>query len=503
MVYPSKYFRFPVQKCVLLGIFWLVSGCAGQNLSLNHRPEIIKNHCDDFYSALDHLVTVDQVEDSGEVKLSGYPFLRTNRFLASFAGQTLSQEAFSQWLTLLRELDEQARILEYGNLSSNSIALIKQWLPPQLSFQQTIKECGQLLINAMGNDHLSTPDTILLESVPDHYQTWKRALGLYPLVSRVAESRIDVLHQKLNQPFQVLIDKLSVTGQLYRYRANPSFSLTQQTVGRMLRSAYRNPLQLPLLEAEQLTQISAHFAPVWEIDTRNNSDKVGTLKFDKEGMPSVDTSQPAVYVQHAYTRYHGENLLQLIYQIWLPAREKTGWLDLYGGDLDSVIWRVTLNRQGVPIAYDSIHACGCYYLLFPGSGYQVLPRDDETEAVLSPRQIDIDPYAHKLVIRLASRTHYLQGLSTDRKADQAIVYDLIPYSQLRSLELPSGGRRNLFGQDGIIEHSARQERFLLWPFGVASPGAMRQWGSHAIAFIGRRHFDDPFLLEKLIAPAAQ
>ena len=32
--------------------------------------------------------------------------------------------------------------------------------------------------------------------------------------------------------------------------------------------------------------------------------------------------------------------------------------------------------------------------------------------------------------------------------------------------------------------------------GVLGPGAMRQWGRHATAFVGRRHFDDPWLLER-------
>jgi hypothetical protein len=32
--------------------------------------------------------------------------------------------------------------------------------------------------------------------------------------------------------------------------------------------------------------------------------------------------------------------------------------------------------------------------------------------------------------------------------------------------------------------------------GIASPGAMRQWGRHATAFIGRRHFDDPRLFDQ-------
>jgi hypothetical protein len=42
----------------------------------------------------------------------------------------------------------------------------------------------------------------------------------------------------------------------------------------------------------------------------------------------------------------------------------------------------------------------------------------------------------------------------------------------------------------------RGERFLFWPMGIASPGAMRQAGTQATAFIGRRHFDDADLVEK-------
>jgi hypothetical protein len=33
--------------------------------------------------------------------------------------------------------------------------------------------------------------------------------------------------------------------------------------------------------------------------------------------------------------------------------------------------------------------------------------------------------------------------------------------------------------------------------GVLSPGAMRQYGRHAVAFIGRRHFDDPHYLQEM------
>lgn len=55
----------------------------------------------------------------------------------------------------------------------------------------------------------------------------------------------------------------------------------------------------------------------------------------------------------------------------------------------------------------------------------------------------------------------------------------------------------MFNENSIAFGSERLERFILWPTGVVSPGAMRQWGRHAVAFVGKRHFDDPFALEKM------
>jgi hypothetical protein len=48
----------------------------------------------------------------------------------------------------------------------------------------------------------------------------------------------------------------------------------------------------------------------------------------------------------------------------------------------------------------------------------------------------------------------------------------------------------------LIAGTERGERFLFWPMGIASPGAMRQSGTQATAFVGRRHFDDADILEK-------
>ena len=82
-------------------------------------------------------------------------------------------------------------------------------------------------------------------------------------------------------------------------------------------------------------------------------------------------------------------------------------------------------------------------------------------------------------------------------ASQVALYEQADYAELLSLPDGAGGRRSLFGEDGIVRGTERLERFFLWPAGVKSPGAMRQWGRHATSFVGRSHFDDPRMLERL------
>jgi hypothetical protein len=77
------------------------------------------------------------------------------------------------------------------------------------------------------------------------------------------------------------------------------------------------------------------------------------------------------------------------------------------------------------------------------------------------------------------------------------VYSLVDYGQIRSLPYHQDDRRSMFAQNSIAPGSQRLERFILWPTGVLSPGAMRQWGRHAVAFAGKRHFDDPFFMDNM------
>ena len=101
------------------------------------------------------------------------------------------------------------------------------------------------------------------------------------------------------------------------------------------------------------------------------------------------------------------------------------------------------------------------------------------------------------VIKLAPGTHYLRGIGKSAQDGMEQSYTLMDYSELRALHSNDDHPMSLFNQKVLIPSSRRGESLLLWPMGVPLPGGMRQWGHHAIVFVGRQHFDEPDLIERL------
>ncbi|MDQ3445430.1 MAG: hypothetical protein M3496_04530, partial [Pseudomonadota bacterium] len=171
---------------------------------------------------------------------------------------------------------------------------------------------------------------------------------------------------------------------------------------------------------------------------------------------------------------------------------------LLAGKLDGVVWRVTLDLAGEALVYDSMHACGCYHLFFPTE--KVVARDlPETldETLFVPQAAPSARPGEKVVLRIESGTHYLQRLSmtSETRTADAVTYQLLDERALTTLPRRGGGSRSAYDPGGLIPGSERGERWFFWPMGIESAGQMRQWGRHATAFIGRRHFDDPFLFD--------
>lgn len=245
-----------------------------------------------------------------------------------------------------------------------------------------------------------------------------------------------------------------------------------------------------------MDRILALHAPVLEVDEALPEDRIGSLRMDPDRGAVVDTSTAVVYGRVTFTRVNERILPQAVYSVWFPGRPKSSLFDLVGGNFDAIVWRATLDEDGVPLVYDTMHACGCYHWFFPTRRAVLRARPGGLdEWALVPQSAPELAPGQRPLLRIASRSHYLERVLPDA-AQGDRRYALAREADLRSLPAPGGVRRSLFGPDGIVPGSQRGERFVFWPMGIAEPGAMRQWGRHATAFIGRRHFDDADLLTR-------
>jgi hypothetical protein len=456
----------------------LLSGC------VTLPPEIPEAAgCRANFLGLDQRVEAADARNAGAWAIPGFPYLRSDRFLASFRNEVSEGPAFDAWVERLRRLDLEARASELRNLG---------WEDPAEELRH-LDECGR----AWAARDLADPArrARLREDafVPDDYSWFKRTLGLYPVAVLFLNRGIADFNEDVREDYATPYAQLDAGGPLVLWQpaAAPAAPVGAASVG----AAHgRDSLGIPLLSAEQWQSLADAHAPHWLVETAGRHDLPGAPVL-RGGAVAVDTARPVTYFHGAYTRFGGEVLVQLVYTTWFPERPKTDSLDPYGGPLDGVVWRVTLDATGAPLLYDTIHACGCYHYYYPA---QPLRRRKQggywDEPVLFPQEVPAAPFA----IRLQAGTHYVRRLVplADVAAERVALYARADYAEL--LSLPDGARRrSLFREDGLVPGTERLERFFLWPAGIKSAGAMRQSGRHATSFVGRSHFDAPGMMDRL------
>jgi hypothetical protein len=407
--------------------------------------------------------------------------LRIDRLGAALRSQAAANDAaFDAWLQRARGLDLEARLIERANLPAAEAAVPS---PARLT------ACSRQLTEAARRDRAARAILLARAEVPDRYSTALRVAGLYALTRR---------------PFFAGVERWQTEHEaaMRDAAAQPRAAtrLVPETPGNGAPAApvERNVLGLPHLDATAAERLLAAHAPVFEVEARGPFDAIGVPGWTTEGRLTVDTSRPVVYQRLAHTQVQGRVLLQLVYTLWFAERPKRGSFDLLGGALDGVIVRLTLGPDGRPWMLDTIHACGCYHLFFPTRGVTLKPgAPGDEEWAFVPAALPVLASGQRVSIRIESATHYLLGVTAAAStAASDVRYARRPESDLQRLPLPDGGTRSLYGPDGLVAGSERAERFFFWPMGIASAGAMRQWGHHATAFVGRRHFDDADLLDR-------
>ncbi len=455
---------------------------------------------------MDQAVADAGVRDAQAAGVRGFPYLRVNRLLASYRNEALDPGALAQWASLMRGLDREARLVELANLPSAQRQSLAQHLAAGKTAAQMIDSCGQELWEADRGRPERMAQLRERAVVPDEYRTSWRVMGLYPLTSLFVNMGTTRLHNRTREVFALSLEDLPVEGTLVRYAPPESNILSPAQVSDLLTRAARNPLAVPAPDEPGLEALFAAFAPVWEIDTLGDADRIGRPAWSDAPVPRVVTDEAVVYRLLSHTRYDGRVLLQLNYVIWFPQRPLSGPFDLLGGHMDGITWRVTLDTDGRPLLYDTVHNCGCYQMSFTSPGLRLIPDAlrQYGEPPLVAQQAPVLTGRQRMVIRISTGRHYLQKIYADAPENQepatSITYLPADYRALRSLPVANGGRRSLFGEDGIVPGTRRAERWLIWPMGVPAPGAMRQWGHHAIAFVGRRHLDDADVIARYFEP---
>ena len=402
------------------------------------------------------------------------------------------------WVARLGDLDLQARSGEIDNLPAEDFDALPDMRDAarELARDRT-RECGERLREADLADPQARERMRDAARVPDDYSTVTRILGLYaftrlPFAAGVRKWQDEAtadFRRRAHSTEGAMVVRFAPPGP-----EEPDFG----AAARILARSEADPLGIPDMSESEFEWLASAYAPSFEIETRGGYDQFGALYWKPGGsLPAVDTADLAVYRQVAYTRYQGRILLQLVYTIWFPERPAQGRFDILAGNLDGLTWRVTLAPDGEPLVYDAIHPCGCYHMFFPTARAQpTASPDPHEEWVFVPQTLPRQRAGERAVVRIASGTHAIEGVALVRGRDSLVRYAFRSYDELRALPRPDGGTQSAFGPDGLIAGSERLERFLFWPMGIDSAGAMRQWGRHATAFVGRRHFDDADLFER-------
>lgn len=484
-----------------------LTGCALHEPVADPATPPAVTQCRHFYAQLQAAVTKAGVTDVQSAPIQGLPYLYTNRFLSSLRQQPMTEPQFEFWLDQLQQLGQETWEIQSANLpmAAQQALLEQQPAAWPKTWPQALAQCAQTLRQ---HDLQTPPARQALQAsaiTPDSYSSAARVFGLYPLTKHAMYAANQRSREKFTEAYLTRLEALPVKGKLVRYTPPAAPPSNPREVEALLKLSALNPLQLPLPQGAERERLFAIFAPVWEIDVAHHrDDHIGRPLWPSTlDLPDVDPNEAVIYTKIAHTRFQGETLLQLVYTAWFPARTQHQWLDIEAGRFSGVMWRVTLKNNGEVLLYDSAHSCACYHMFYPVAPELQLGKlpADPAEQVFQPQRQTAFPQGNRLVLRIAHLSHALHRVypleaKTPDPVKKTIPYQLADYEVLRSLPY-ADGHRSLFDENGMVPGSERLAGRLFWMMGVHIIGSMRQWGNHATAFTGHRHFDDPAIFEKL------
>jgi hypothetical protein len=439
--------------------------------------------CRAEYAAVDARIDAAGVRDAGTYRVPGYPYLRTDRTLASFAHEVKSLDEIGGWIRHMRETDQEAREFEYINLGMNRQEAAIQ--------RDRFLNCGRILASVEFLDQPAEYARLLAAVAPkDEYSSVRRALGLYPLAAPAMRAGIKARQQALDQAYAEPLDQIPADAPLQLWRAKPEADLSLVKID--FRKVLPDELGFPGFPDSTFRALAEYYAPQLWIETGSDADRLALPVLTQEG-PAADPSQPQVHFHVTFARFGGKALVQINYLVWFKGADAHA-------PLDGFIWRVTFDEKMRPLIYESLHTSGRDHRWYPVQPLARHERKSEEHGipVVAPQPAP----AHLATLRIKAGTHEILRV-VDAGAipgNAAQTFEIRRYEDLFTLPAPGGGRHSLFGPDGLVPGPHGADPISGFASGIHEPGALRQLGRHAITPIGRAHFDDPFLLESVFVP---
>lgn len=417
--------------------------------------------CRTSFAEVDARIDKAGVRDAGYHQVEGFPYLRSDRLMASFTGEISDPDTYSIWILQLRDNDSFSRDIELRNLG----------LPNQerAGLLSDLRLCSVWLsLNELEND--ATRERMVKATTVPPSQIAPPTTTKGREVQIKADFALDAAQLSSPGPLMLWQPQAPASDE----EAPPGFDrLSHDELGRSgMTTQWWNSLA------------EAH-APRWLIETAGEQDQPGAPAWisnrDGSTQLGIDPKQPTVYYQASYVRFGGRSLIQFVYFMFFKSAAPTT------SPLDGVVWRVTLDPDGKPLVYDSIRMDGSDHLWFPAQTLLTRPVPPNQNALaLTPQTVPVEPWA----VRLGSTDHLARRLIPIAPTQgTAKTYALKPYEDLLTLDLPKGGTRSIYDPKGLL-------------VGASPASGPRQFGALPATPSGTLYFDDPYLIETVfVAPS--
>lgn len=487
----------PALSLICLSLVSLVGsllGACAQRQPVTIPPEqlvgLFKNvkGCRERYQAMDARIDAAGVRNPAFYQVPGFPYLRTDRLMASYRNDLSTFDEASGWVRRMREFDQEAREFEYEALGMTSQEAAIQ----RFDFLVCSQGLAGLELEVPGNLELLRESAI----VPDDYSTGAKLLGLYPLSAPLLKAKISRFESEVRAEFAQPAETLIGNGSRVLWQVEPVEDLS--LVPKHVYDSSPDELGLPGLVDSSWRAIAEANAPQLASLADDGSRQLGTPVWTASGL-AVDTRQPLVNYQIGFVRFGGLSLIQVDYFLWFSRPTGTG-VTPGSAPIDGMVWRVTLDEHLKPLAYDSLRASGREHFWFPVQARLQRQALVDGQPPFFPQQ-GLAPPQPRLVLA-GSHGGLRQVQAADAPLARAVPrrYQLQRYEELYRLPLPDGSPRSLFDTAGFVPGTDSEAPDWMLASGITEPGRLRHLAHLPIDYLGRRHFDDPHLLQMVFVP---